>query len=143
MNSAPRQGLPVPRGDYIPATRHGSFIFTAGMTPRRDGELIQTGRIPRNAPPEDYGDAVALACANALTAARNLLAEDERLSAILSMTVFVAAEEGYTDHSRIADFASRYLQGTLVPAGLGSRCAVGVATLPGDAPVEIQLIATV
>ena len=85
---------------------------------------------------------MALACANALTAARNLLAEDERLSAILSMTVFVAAEEGYTDHSRIADFASRYLQGTLGPAGLGSRCAVGVATLPGDAPVEIQLIAT-
>ena len=143
MSDSPGHGLPVPQGDYVPATRRGAFIFTAGMTPRRDGKLIRTGRIPRDAQPEDYRDAVVLACANALTAARSLLAEGERLSAILSMTVFLAAEDGFTAHARIADFASRYLKEMLGPAGLGSRCAVGVATLPGDAPVEIQIIAAI
>ena len=65
VKGLPKHGLPIPQGDYVPATRHGAFIFTAGMTPRRDGELIRTGRIPRDASPEDYRDAVVLACANA------------------------------------------------------------------------------
>ena len=143
MKGLPKHALPIPQGDYVPATRHGAFIFTAGMTPRRDGELIRTGRIPRDASPEDYRDAVVLACANALTAAQNLLADGERLSAILSMTVFLAAEEGFTAHARIADVASRYLKERLGSAGIGSRCAVGVATLPGNAPVEIQIIAAI
>ena len=139
--SAPRQ--PVPQGDYVPARRHGDMIFTAGMTPRRDGVLLYHGPVGRDAAPEDWRDAVRLACGNALAAARGLLAEGEVIVSILGLTVYIAAEPGFTAHSGIADHASAYLREELGSQGIGARAAVGVATLPGNAPVEIQIIATV
>ena len=141
--STPTQGQPVPQGDYVPARRHGGMIFTSGMTPRRNGELLFTGPVPADAAVEDHREAVVLACSNALAAARGRLGEGERIAAILSMTVYIAAEPGFTAHSKLADFASQYLRAELGPEGIGSRAAIGVATLPGNAPVEIQIVAAI
>lgn len=132
---------PKPQGDYVPATRNGNLIFTSGMTPRKDGVLVLTGPVKVDEPLDTYRDAVLLACGNALTAARAMLGNGERISAILSLTVYVAAEPGFTTHSKLADFASAFLRSELGTDGIGSRAAVGVATLPGNAPVEIQLVA--
>ena len=132
---------PKPQGDYVPATRNGNLIFTSGMTPRKDGVMTLTGPVKVDEPLDTYKDAVLLACGNALTAARAMLGNGERISAILSLTVYVAAEPGFTAHSRLADFASAFLRSELGTDGIGSRAAVGVATLPGNAPVEIQLVA--
>ena len=137
------QTQPIPQGDYVPATRYQSIIHTSGMTPRRDGVLVQTGPVPRDGPLEDFRDAVALACGNALTAARSLLVGEERISAVLSMDVFIAAEAGFTAHSKLADFASHHLRTEVGTGGIGSRAAVGVSTLPGNAPVEIRLVVAV
>ncbi|ODT84087.1 MAG: hypothetical protein ABS76_00850 [Pelagibacterium sp. SCN 64-44] len=134
---------PPPQGLYRAATRHGGLIFTAGMTPRRDGVLQATGMVAADADPADHRDAVALATGNAIAAARACLGADERLSAIVSLTVYIAAEPGFAAHSRLADFASEVLRAELGEAGIGARAAVGVATLPGNAPVEVQLIAAV
>lgn len=136
-------GRPVPQGDYVPATRHGSLIFTAGMTPRNNGVLMWQGRVGSDALVEDWREPVVLACHNALTAARGVLAEGEYLSAIMSMTVYIAAEDGFTAHSRLADYASSHLAAELGRTGIGSRAAVGVASLPGGAPVEVQIVAAV
>lgn len=141
MTEASRQ--PVPQGDYIPARRHGDLIFTSGMTPRRDGVLQHHGPVRKHVPLDDYRAAVHLASGNALNAARGLLDANETISAILSLTVYIAAEPGFEAHSKLADFASGYLREALGPQGIGARAAVGVATLPGNAPVEIQLVATV
>lgn len=141
--SVSTHGQPVPQGDYVPARRHGGLIFTSGMTPRRNGELLFAGPVRANAAVEDHREAVVLACANALAAARGLLGAGERIAAILSMTVYVAAEPGFTAHSRLADFASAHLRSELGEGGIGSRAAIGVATLPGNAPVEIQIVAAV
>lgn len=141
MTAATEVGQPVPQGDYVAAIRHGDTIYTSGMTPRRDGVLIQTGPVRADTPVADYAAAVTLACQNALTAARAKLLPDEAITAILSMTVFVAAEAGFTAHSKLADIASAYLRAELGSGGIGARAAVGVATLPGNAPVEITLIA--
>lgn len=144
MTNAPVDaGMPIPQGLYRPAVRHGTLIFTAGMTPRQDGVLKFVGPVTAGADPRDWRDAVVLACRNALSAAQAQLAEGERLSGVLSLTVYIAAEVGFTAHSRLADFASEFLQAELGAAGIGSRAAVGVATLPGSAPVEIQLIASI
>ncbi len=136
-------GQPVPQGDYVPAKRHRDMIFTSGMTPRRDGVLQFHGPVRKDQPLEDWREAVRLACANALTAARSTLAEGESINAILGLTVFICAEPGFDQHAKLADFASAYLREELGVAGLGTRAAVGVATLPGNAPVEIQLTAAV
>ncbi|WP_371823282.1 RidA family protein [Paracoccus sp. Z118] len=143
MIAAPAHGAPVPQGDYVPARRGGGIIVTSGMTPRVDGRLIALGPVRKDAPLEEYREAVALACSNALTAARGVLADGEELGAILGMTVYIAAENGFTAHSKLADFASAFLRQKLGDAGICARAAVGVATLPGGAPVEIQLTAAV
>jgi len=131
---------PIPQGKYVPAARFGQFIVTAGMTPRRNGQLIQTGRVEKDAPLEQYKDAVRQAADNALTAAENQLGEGERIARVMSMTVYVNAEDGFTAHAKIADFASDFLSEELGDASPMARVSVGVATLPGNAPVEIQLM---
>lgn len=136
-------GLPVPQGLYVPAVRHGGMIYTAGMTPRRNGVLQFEGIVKAASDPQNHADAVILACSNALTAAQAMLSEDEKLTAILSLTVYIAAEAGFTAHSRLADHASSFLKDRLGDVAIGSRAAIGVATLPGNAPVEIQLVACV
>ena len=134
---------PIPQGKYVPASRFGNLIYTAGMTPRSNGELIQSGKVSAEQTIGTYKAAVRQAVANALTAAKNLLTEEERLEQILTLTVYINAEETFQMHSSIADFASEYLYEELGNAGVGSRAAIGVASLPGNAPVEIQLIAAV
>lgn len=134
---------PVPQGDYVPARRSGNLIVTAGMTPRVDGRLMFLGPVRIGEPLESHEEAVVLACSNALAGVTGALEDGEELDAILAMTVYVAAEEGFAGHSRLADFASAFLRRELGDVGVCSRAAVGVATLPGGAPVEIQLIAAV
>jgi len=138
-----KESNPIPQGKYVPANRFENLIFTAGMTPRDNGVLIKTGKIAISDPIEDYRDAVRQAAKNALTAARNKLEEGERIERILLITVYVNAEEGYTTQAKIADHASEYFCEELGEGGIGSRAAVGVASLPGNAPVEISIIAAV
>ena len=136
-----REANPVPQGNYVPATRFENLIFTAGMTPRINGVLMQEGKIGADVPVETYRDAVRQAAKNALTAARNKLTEGERIVQLLSVTVYFNGVEQFTKHSKIADLASEYFCEELGEAGIGSRAAVGVATLPGNAPVEISIVA--
>ena len=136
-----KEANPIPQGKYVPANRFENLIFTAGMTPRDNGVLIKTGKIGLHDDLEDYRAAVRQAAKNALTAARNVLAEGEKIVRILSITVYVNGEEGYTKQSKVADMASEYFCEELGAAGVGSRAAIGVASLPGCAPVEISIIA--
>lgn len=136
-------GQPPPQGNYVAARRHGDLIFTSGMTPRQDGVLMFSGPVRVKEPLESYEEAVTLAARNAFSAARALLSEGESIGSILSLTVYIAAEPGFTAHSRLADYASAFLGAELGTNGIGCRAAVGVATLPGDAPVEVQLVAAV
>lgn len=134
---------PIPQGKYVPATRSGETIYTAGMTPREAGILIMEGKVLCAKPLNIYQSAVRIAAQNALVAAVNMLMPGERIDKILLMTVYVNAEEGFEKHPRIADFASEYLYEQLGESAIGSRVAIGVATLPSNAPVEIQLTVSV
>ena len=132
---------PIPQGKYKPAVRYGNLIYTAGMTPRKDGVLLMSGKISPDRLLDDYREAVIQATSNALTAARNTLTEGEKVGQILSLTVYLNAAPDYTTHAKVADIASQWLYEQLGDAGIGARAAVGLATLPGDAPVEVQLVA--
>lgn len=141
MNSLNDSNNPIPQGIYAPASRFGNMIYTAGMTPRKNGVLIQSGKVSTGDSLSTYKTAVRQAVSNALTAVQNLLTKEEQLNQIISMTVYINADETFEAHSNIADFASEYLFEELGDSGIGSRVAVGVASLPGNAPIEIQLIA--
>ena len=141
MTNQAKEANPIPQGKYVPATRCGNIIFTAGMTPRVNGVAMMVGCIKSDEDPSVYADVVRQAAKNALVAAQNKLENNEHLVGILSMTVYVNAEPGYTLHSRIADIASEFMCEQLGQAGVAARAAEGDESLPGNAPVEIQIVA--
>jgi len=134
---------PIPQGKYLPAVRHADLIFTSGMTPRKAGNLIYTGKICLADSIESHRDAVRLSTLNALAAAEALLDEGEKIAVILQLNVFLNTEENFTAHAKVADFASELLIEDLGAGCIGSRAAIGVASLPSNAPVEITLVAKV
>lgn len=134
---------PIPQGKYLPAVRHAEIIYTSGMTPRKAGKLIYSGKIKVDDAIEKYQAAVQLATINALIAAQSCLEENEKIAIILQLNVFLNAEESFTAHAKIADFASEVLMKELGANCIGSRAAIGIASLPSNAPVEITLVAKV
>ena len=136
-----KEANPIPQGKYVPATRAGQVIYTAGMTPRNNGVLLMTGQVKCSDDLEQYRDAVRQAAKNALTAAKNKLEDGEAIDRLLTITVYVNAEDGFTKQAKVADFASEYFCEELGESGIAARAAVGVKSLPGDAPCEIQIVA--
>jgi len=134
---------PVPQGKYKPAVRNKDLIYTSGMTPRKSGKLMYEGKIRASDSIESHRDAVRLACLNALIAAQSLLEEGESISMILQLHVYMNADPDFTAHAKMANYASELLMEELGSGSMGSRAAIGVASLPSDAPVEISLIAKV
>jgi enamine deaminase RidA (YjgF/YER057c/UK114 family) len=113
------------------------------MTPRTDGVLVYSGKIQVSKPIETYRKAVRLATKNALLSAQTVLQKNEKISLILHLSVYLNTEQGFSEHSKIADYASALLIKELGVDGIGSRVAVGVATLPSNALVEIALVCAV
>ncbi len=134
---------PIPQGKYLAAVRHAELIYTSGMTPRKSGTLIYSGKIRSSDPLESHRDAVCLATLNALIAAQSCLEKGEKIAVILRLEILLNAEPEFTAHSKIADYASETVIEHLGPESIGSRAAIGVASLPSNAPVEVTLIAKV
>ena len=132
---------PTPQGGYLPAVvdAHTGLVVTAGMTPRVDGALQHRGQVGADVSLEDARQAAAIAVGNALSAALAALPPDGRLDRVLRLTVYVNAVAGFTEHSAVADGASARLVELLGEAGGACRSAVGVASLPGGACVELEL----
>ena len=130
---------PIPQGSYVAAVVHGDLVYTAGMTPRVEGRLRFSGRIGRHVATDDAVAAIELATRNAI-AAVDAVRGQRAVEQILQLTVYLACDMEFTDHSRLADSASATLFHTWPAAGLGARAAVGVSSLPGGAPVEVQLV---
>jgi enamine deaminase RidA (YjgF/YER057c/UK114 family) len=137
MNKITEQ--PIPQGKYLPAVRHADLIFTSGMTPRKAGNLMYSGKIRVADSIESHRDAVRLATLNALTAAQACLHDGEKIAFILQLNVFLNAEENFTAHAKVADFASELLIENLGSDCIGSRAAIGVSSLPSNSPVEITI----
>ncbi|MGC9455690.1 MAG: RidA family protein [Phycisphaerae bacterium] len=136
--SLPATAKPV--GVYLPAVRSGKLVFTAGQLPIRDGELIAIGKVPTDVSLEAAADAARQAVLNALAAVETVAESVDDIARIVRMNVFVNSAEGFTDQAKLANAASELLGEIFGDAGAHSRCAVGVAELPLNAPVEIDLI---
>ena len=138
-----------PVGAYVPAVRTGDLIFTAGQIPMAAGELLAEGKVPGDVPLELAQAAAMQAALNALAAVRSALADDgpsgglERVVRVVRMNVFVSSSPGFTDQAKVANAASDLLVGAFGEAGRHTRCAIGAAELPLDAPVELDLVVEV
>ncbi|MEA9986165.1 MULTISPECIES: RidA family protein [Subtercola] len=132
---------PQAAGSYSVARALGELVFTAGMTPRRDGALVTTGLLGAGIGDDEGRQLTALATVRALDAAASILSPGETIAEVLSLTVYVASTPEFTRHSHIADAASAVVGDRMPGTELPVRATVGVASLPGGAPVEVQLIA--
>jgi enamine deaminase RidA (YjgF/YER057c/UK114 family) len=113
------------------------------MTPRRAGRLVVSGVVGRDLDVAAARDAAGLAAGNALTAVVEAVGDLSAIVRCIKMTVFIAAVDGFTEHSAVADGASQVLRERLGERGAVARSAIGVATLPSGAPVEVELVAAV
>ena len=131
--------VPQPAGSYVPATRAGTLLFTAGQVPLQGGELAKTGKVGDSVTLEEAQEAARLCALNALAAAE--AGGLNNISRIVKVTGFVASAEGFNGQPQVLNGASDLLGEVFGEAGLHARSAVGVAELPLDAPVEVELVA--
>ena len=132
--------LPAPAGTYVPATRVGPLVFTAGQLPFQDGELYKTGKVGAEVSPEEAYEAARLCVLNALAAAAAEAGGLGGIDRIVKVTGFVASAPGFNGQPGVLNGASELLGEVFGEVGLHARSAVGVAELPLDAPVEVEIL---
>lgn len=130
----------APVGAYVPAVRAGGMIFTAGQLPGKGGKLLAAGKVPTDVPLEAAAAAARQACLNALAAVRAELGSLDAVARVVRLNVFVNSAAGFTDQAKVANAASDLLLEIFGQAGRHTRCAIGAAELPLNAPVELDLI---
>jgi enamine deaminase RidA (YjgF/YER057c/UK114 family) len=141
-------GLAVPEvakplASYVPAVRSGQHVYTAGQLPLREGELITTGKVGGEVTEEQALECARQCGLNALAAVRAETGELSAIKRIVKVVVFVASTPDFTGQPAIANGASDLFGGVFGDAGRHARSAVGVAALPRDAPVEVELVVEV
>ena len=134
---------PKPVGAYVQAARTGNLVYTAGQIPTRDGKLIVSGKVPTDVPLEEAQKAARQAALNGLAAIGSVLGSLDAIRRIVRINVFVNSAPGFTEHAKVANGASEFLVAVFGEAGKHSRCAIGAAELPLNAPVEIDFIVEV
>ena len=135
---------PEPVASYVPVTQAGSLAFVAGQVAMVDGQLLHPGKLGAQVSVEMGQQAAARAALQSLSALRHHLGGSlDRLDRILQLTVFVAADAEFIEHPSVANGASETLIAVLGPNGRHARAAVGVASLPLGACIEIAMTAEV
>jgi enamine deaminase RidA (YjgF/YER057c/UK114 family) len=130
-------------GNYTPVVIQGGQVYVSGQVPRVDGEIVVTGRVGADVTLERAQLAAKVCVMRALALLRQSPGSLDAVSRVLRMTVFVQVADGYTQMSEVADGASDVLFRVLGDAGVHTRTSVGVAQLPKNAAVELDLIAAV
>jgi enamine deaminase RidA (YjgF/YER057c/UK114 family) len=129
-----------PVADYLPALTTAGQIYTSGQLPFRDGALAWTGKVGAEVSLDQATQAARIACLNALAAAASQVGGIDGIQRVVKLTVYVASAPDFTAQPAVANGASAVLTAALGPLGRHARSAVGVAVLPLDSPVEVELI---
>ena len=131
-----------PLGSYVPAVRSGKLVYTSGQLPMQDGKLVRAGKVGVDVAPE-HGKELARICAlNALAAIHSLVGIDS-VTQVVKVVGFVASGPGFNGQPGVINGASDLLADVFGESGVHARSAVGVAELPLDAPVEVELVVEV
>lgn len=130
---------PVALGKYVPAVRAGSLVFTSGQLPMRDGALMAVGTVGAEVDVETAKACAQQAALNALAAASGVCDLDS-VVAVVKLTGYVASAAGFGSQPAVVDGASEVLLAAFGDAGRHARAAVGVASLPMNAPVEVEIV---
>ena len=139
--SVPEVAKPV--AAYIPALRSGNHVYTSGQLPMRDGQLMLTGKVGGEVSQDEAVECARQCALNALAAIRAEVGDLSAIKRIVKVVAFVASTPDFTGQPLVANGVSELLGEVFGDAGRHARSAVGVAVLPLDAPVEVELIVEV
>jgi len=136
----------MPVAAYLPAVRDGNHIFTSGQLPMVSGALAATGKVStggEGVSPEDAKKLAQICALNAIAAVKALIGDLDTVTRVVKVVGFVASDPAFTGQPGVINGASELLGKAFGDAGVHARSAVGVAVLPLDAPVEVEIIVSV
>jgi enamine deaminase RidA (YjgF/YER057c/UK114 family) len=132
-----------PLAAYIPAVQSGNLVFTSGQLPMIDGSLLETGKVGGSVSPERAKELATVCALNALAAVKTVIGDLDKIKRIVKVVGFVSSTPDFSGQPAVVNGASEFLGEVFVDKGIHARSAVGVAVLPLDAPVEIELVVEV
>ena len=132
-----------PVAAYVPAVRTGDHVYTSGQLPMVDGSLAATGKVGAEVTPERAKELAATCALNALAAVKAEIGDLAKVRRVVKVVGFVASAPDFTGQPGVVNGASELLGEVFGDAGVHARSAVGVAVLPLDAPVEVEIVVEV
>ncbi|MFJ4772411.1 RidA family protein [Streptomyces uncialis] len=130
----------APLAAYQPAVRTGSYVHTSGQLPMVEGTLAVTGKVGAEVTAEEAKDLARVCALNALAAVKSVVGDLDRVERVVKVVGFVASASDFTGQPGVLNGASELLGEVFGEKGVHARSAVGVAVLPLDAPVEVELL---
>ncbi len=130
----------TPAGAYVPAVVSGNLVFTAGQIPLVEGKLAATGKVGKDLSAEQAREIARICALNAVAAVKSVIGDLDRVKRIVKVVGFVASDPEFSQQPAVVNGASELLEQIFGDKGIHARSAVGVAVLPLDAPVEVELI---
>jgi len=132
-----------PLAAYVPAVRSGSYVFTSGQLPLRDGVMATKGRVGAEVSADEAYDLARQCGLNAIAAVKAEIGDLDQVTRVVKAVVYVASAPDFTGQPAVANGASELFGQAFGDAGKHARSAVGVSVLPLDASVEVELIVEV
>jgi len=134
---------PRPMANYVPAVATGKLVFSSGQTPTVDGKLTIQGKLGDSVTIEQGQQAARVALLNCLAGVRSVIGSLDEIVRIVKLNGYVASAEGFGAQPQVVNGASLLLEEIFGEAGKHARASLGMAELPGGAPVELELIVEV
>jgi enamine deaminase RidA (YjgF/YER057c/UK114 family) len=133
----------APVAAYVPAVRTGAYVYTSGQLPMVAGSLAESGKVGAEVTPERAKELAQICALNALAAIKAEIGDLARITRVVKVVGFVASDPSFTGQPGVVNGASELLGSVFGDAGIHARSAVGVAVLPLDAPVEVEVVVEV
>jgi len=135
--------VPKPVAEYVPAKRVGDLVYVSGQGPIRDGKPVYVGRVGAEVSSEDAYKAAQICALNCLAAVKSLVGSLDAVEEIVQVRGFVNSAPDFHDQPKVINGASELLVKLFGERGRHARAALGTSNLPGNIPVEVEMVVRV
>ena len=132
-----------PLGVYVPAVKVDDWVYVSGMVALQNGEYKYKGKVGKDLTLEQGYESARICGINALAALKSVIGDLDRVQRIVKVVGYVNSTDDFTKHPQVVNGASELFGKIFGDKGIAARCAVGVQGLPGDSPVEIDMVAKI
>jgi len=135
--------IPPPAGAYVPAVKSGNLVFCSGQGPYKDGSQTYIGQVGSDVSLEEAYQAARIAGLNCLAEIRSVIGSLNRISRVVQIRGFVNSAPDFHDQPKVVNGASELMLEIFDESGKHARSALGTNNLPGNIPVEVEMVVEV